>query len=170
HDRALCPADDGSLRLPCGLRSRSPPHRARRGVGERGLRRGLRIRGAAVGPAGCAGSRRHAAQAMNLAGVLVFLLSATAAGYALLRFVSGGLTRTETVAWSFVAGWLVQSAVLLVILAAGGIPGPRKILGAEALVIAASFAVRRPVRIPMMPLTVTQAPAWLRVLAAVLIA
>jgi hypothetical protein len=80
---------------------------------------------------------------MNAALVLFFLATASAAGYGLVRLFPGGLTRTEALAWSFAAGQLIQEAIVLVILAFRLLPGPRKILAAEVLVVAGSFAWRR---------------------------
>jgi hypothetical protein len=97
---------------------------------------------------------------MNAALVFVFLVTASAAGYAFVRLFSDGLARPETLAWSFAAGVLVQGGIVLAILAARLVPGPKKILAVEALALAASFAWRRPARRPRSSQARPQGPGW----------
>jgi len=79
-------------------------------------------------------------------GVAAGALAASSVGWAASRFFTGGLTRSEKVAWSFAVGLLVQ-AILFVVLSsifpgAGALP----IVTIDAAIVAASFLVRRPSR------------------------
>jgi hypothetical protein len=105
---------------------------------------------------------------MSVVAAAFFLLSATAAGFGVVRLVSSGLSRAETLAWSFAAGWLVQAAAVLGILAARGIPGPKKILGIEVLLLAASFAWRPRIRTRRSPPVAAHAPGVILWLATIL--
>ena len=78
-----------------------------------------------------------------MGGVLAGAIVAGAVGWALARFFTAGLYRTEKLAWSFATGLLVQ-AILFVIFssvfpAAGALP----ILVFDAAIFAASFLARR---------------------------
>lgn len=103
-------------------------------------------------------------------------LAATgAAGWSILRFFCGGLTRLERAAWSLALGLLAQGAILVVLLFAGGGAGAGRILIADALVVGASIVIRRPrlgrparregpgpadSRAVVVPLAVVAASAW----------
>ena len=76
---------------------------------------------------------------------MVLALAATGAvGWSILRLFGGGLTRPERTAWSFALGLLAQSAIFVAWRFAGGGAGAARILIADALVVAASLALRRP--------------------------
>lgn len=80
----------------------------------------------------------------DCAGVVLGLVSATLAGLSLVRLLPGRRSPYESVAWSFAAGLLVQALLELVFLALGIAPGPIPFLVGDALLAAASLAVRRP--------------------------
>ena len=65
-------------------------------------------------------------------------------GWSILRLIGGGLTRMERAAWSIALGLLAQSAIFVGLRFAGGKVGAGSILFADALVVVASLAVRRP--------------------------
>jgi hypothetical protein len=78
--------------------------------------------------------------------VALGLAVGTFAGWAVARFFTTGLTGRERVAWSFATGLMIQTACLLLLLAAGVRPTAVRLLGAEAAVaaIALAGARRRP--------------------------
>jgi hypothetical protein len=78
-------------------------------------------------------------------GVAAGAILAGAVGYAVARFFASGLTRAETLAWSFATGVLVQATLFLLIVAV--LPGRARLplAAADVAIIAASFGMRRPV-------------------------
>jgi hypothetical protein len=85
--------------------------------------------------------------------ILLFLSTATVTGYAFVRFLRRGLSRAETLAWSFAAGLLVQAFIEVSLLAAGLLPGPKKIVAAETFLVAGCLVLhgRMRVRFPPTP-------------------
>ncbi len=79
-----------------------------------------------------------------LLGVLAGALVAGVAGYAVARFFTGGLTRSEKLAWSFATGLLVQ--VILFVIIVSVLPGRTvlPILAVDAGIVTTSFLARRP--------------------------
>lgn len=81
---------------------------------------------------------------LTLLALLAALAWTTLAGWSLARLFTAGLSREETAAWSFAVGLLLHVALYVSLLAARAIPGPRNLLAAEAVVLAASLAAKRP--------------------------
>ncbi|HEU5250319.1 MAG TPA: hypothetical protein VFW15_10075 [Thermoanaerobaculia bacterium] len=79
-----------------------------------------------------------------LLGVLAGALVAGVTGYAVARFFTGGLTRSEKLAWSFATGLLVQ--VILFVIIVSVLPGRAvlPILAVDAGIVTTSFLARRP--------------------------
>lgn len=75
--------------------------------------------------------------------VLAALAAATAAGAAVSRAWTRGLTRRERFGWSLAAGLVVQSAVLLVLLALRTRPDAGKLLAGEAAAAVAGLLLGR---------------------------
>jgi hypothetical protein len=76
---------------------------------------------------------------------LLFALTATTlAGWSLARFFSASLAREERIAWSFAAGLLLHVSIYGILLAVRATPEPKKFAAAEAIVLAVSLAVKRP--------------------------
>lgn len=80
---------------------------------------------------------------MNTWILLLFLGTATATGFSLVRFVSAGMRIPETVAWSFAAGLVIQSMIEALLLWIHSRPGPGKLLAVEAVVVLGSAFFRR---------------------------
>jgi hypothetical protein len=80
---------------------------------------------------------------MTTMAILLFVSTGTVAGYAVINFLRLGLSRAETLAWSFATGLLLQAFIEVSLLAAGLLPGPKKILAAEALIVAGCLVLRR---------------------------
>ncbi len=78
-----------------------------------------------------------------LAGVVLGLAAATAAGWSVARVFTAGLTARERFAWSFATGLLIQTACLLLLLAARVRPTAVRLLAAEAAVAAIALAGTR---------------------------
>ncbi len=76
--------------------------------------------------------------------VLLGLSGALAAGAAVSRAFTGGLTRRERAAWSLAAGLLVQSGCLLFLLMLGATPRATSLLLTEAGVAAAAWMLSPP--------------------------
>ncbi len=111
--------------------------------------------------------------AAALAKMVLGLVVAAAAGWAVLRFFAKGLTRLERAAWSLAVGLLAQCAILLGCFAVGIGAGVGKILLADGLLVAASLTVHRPRsnpsprrggpggdRVAVVTLAVVAAAAW----------
>jgi hypothetical protein len=79
-----------------------------------------------------------------LMGVAAGAILAGAVGYSVARFFASGLTRAETLAWSFATGVLVQATLFLMVVAV--LPGRARLplAAADVAIIAASFGMRRP--------------------------
>lgn len=84
-----------------------------------------------------------------LLGVLAAALAASAVGWSLSRFFTGGLTRPEKVAWSFAAGLLVQAILFLIVVSIR--PGHALIplLVSDAVLVTASLLAHRPASTPL---------------------
>jgi hypothetical protein len=80
--------------------------------------------------------------------VLAGIAATAAVGWATVRFLAPDLTRWERVAWSLSAGLLIQSLVLLGILAFGARPGALAIGILDAALIRLSYFVRCPGPLP----------------------
>jgi Dolichyl-phosphate-mannose-protein mannosyltransferase len=108
--------------------------------------------------------------------VLAGAIAASAVGWALARFFTAGLRRSEKLAWSFAAGLLVQAILFLILSSLFPAPGAAAILTVDAAIVAASFLARRRVengdRLLFSPLVVAllaiAAVAWLLFLVAAL--
>jgi hypothetical protein len=83
--------------------------------------------------------------------ILLFVSTGTVAGYAVIHFLRLGLSRAETLAWSFATGLLLQALIEVSLLAAGLLPGPKKILAAETLIVAGCLVLRRRTSIETLP-------------------
>jgi len=81
---------------------------------------------------------------LTLLALLAALAWTTLTGWSLARLFTAGLSREETAAWSFAVGLLAHVALYASLLAARAAPGPKKLLAAEAVVLAASLAGKRP--------------------------
>src|SRR5262249_3121134 len=81
-----------------------------------------------------------------LARVLVGLVGATAAGWAVSRPVASRLTLRERLAWAFASGLLLQAMALLLLLAVRIRPSGAKLLLLEALAGALALLAYRPER------------------------
>lgn len=71
------------------------------------------------------------------------LFAATAAGWAVSRGFTAGLTRREKAAWSLATGLLVQAACLVALYAAGWKPGAASLLLLEGFVAGGALALAR---------------------------
>ena len=75
--------------------------------------------------------------------MLLALAAATTVGLAVSRFFTRGLARSERAAWALASGLLIHAALYTAGILLGLSPGPRKLLLAEAVVLAAAILVRR---------------------------
>jgi hypothetical protein len=75
--------------------------------------------------------------------VALGLAAASAAGFAVSRGFTAGLTRRERAAWSLAAGLLVQAVCLVALYAAGWKPGAANLLLLEAVVAGAALVLAR---------------------------
>jgi hypothetical protein len=98
-------------------------------------------------------------------GVLAAALVASAVGWALSRFFTGGLTRAEKVAWSFAAGLLVQAVLYLIVVSIRPGRALVPLLVLDAVLVTASLVARRSAAI-----SVHRVPAARRPLVVVLLA
>src|ERR1700737_897750 len=83
--------------------------------------------------------------------IVLFVSTGTVAGYAIIHFLRLGLSRAETLAWSFATGLLLQAIIEVSLLAAGLLPGPKKILAAEILIVAGCLVLRRRTSVETLP-------------------
>jgi hypothetical protein len=79
-----------------------------------------------------------------LAGILGGILAAGAVGFGIARFFTGGLARTEIVAWSFATGLLVQSLLFLAVAAVSPGAGLAPLLALDALVVSVALLIAPP--------------------------
>ncbi len=77
-------------------------------------------------------------------GVAAGALAALSVGWAASRFFTGGLTRSEKIAWSFAVGLLVQATLFVVLLSISPGAGALPILAIDAAIVAATLLARRP--------------------------
>jgi hypothetical protein len=99
--------------------------------------------------------------------VLASALATGAVGYALVRFGTTGLRRSERVAWSFAAGLLVHATLLVIAWSLFPDSGALPILAGAAVIIAASFVMRRPMTSPSPATPETKRPAFVAPLLAI---
>lgn len=84
--------------------------------------------------------------AAAVARMMLALAATGATGWAVARLFDRGLTRLEKAAWSFAVGLMVQCGILAGVFMMGARIGRGRLLAADALLVAASFAFRRPRR------------------------
>ena len=99
--------------------------------------------------------------------VLAGAAVATVVGYSLARFFTDGVTRVEKLAWSFAAGFLVQSLLYVVCVSILPGSGSAPILVLDVVIVAASLAARR--RLGNRP-PLARPPATVLALAALVLA
>ncbi|MEP6994190.1 MAG: hypothetical protein ABI968_06670 [Acidobacteriota bacterium] len=79
---------------------------------------------------------------------LAVLAGSTLGGYSLVRLLGGDLLRRERLAWSMACGLLILAKTSALLMAVRLAPGPKKFAAVLAVLVLASFAVRRPGRNP----------------------
>lgn len=81
-----------------------------------------------------------------LLGTLAVLSGATLGGFAGVRFLGGDFLHRERLGWSMACGMLLLPAASAGLMAAGLVPGPKKLGAILAVLLAGSFLARRPGR------------------------
>src|SRR5438876_162007 len=81
---------------------------------------------------------------LALLALLAALTVTSLAGWSLARFFAAPLAREERIAWSFAVGLLLHVSIYGALLAVRATPEPKKFAAADAIVFAASLAMKRP--------------------------